>query len=47
MALRAGESCHVTIYFVPKLKGPLSALLIVDAGGLTEPKSVTLTGKGL
>ncbi|HWJ04493.1 MAG TPA: choice-of-anchor D domain-containing protein, partial [Steroidobacteraceae bacterium] len=47
MALRAGESCHVTIYFVPKLKGPLSALLVIDAGGLTEPKSATLTGKGL
>ena len=47
LTLRAGESCRVTVYFVPKLQGPLSARLVVDAGGLTDPKSVTLTGKGL
>ena len=45
--LRSGESCTVTVFFVPKLKGPLSAQLVVTAGGLTSPKSVTLTGKGL
>lgn len=45
--LRAGDSCRITVSFVPKLQGPLSALLIVDAGGLTELRSVSLTGKGL
>jgi Periplasmic component of the Tol biopolymer transport system len=45
--LAPGQSCTVDVYFVPKLKGPLSAVLVITAGGQTSPKSVTLTGKGL
>lgn len=46
-ALSSGGSCTVDVYFVPKLKGPLSAQLVVSAGGLTSPKYVALTGEGL
>jgi hypothetical protein len=46
-ALGPGGSCTVDVYFVPKLKGTLSAQLVVTAGGLTSPTSVMLTGKGL
>jgi Tol biopolymer transport system component len=46
-SLSPGGSCTVAVRFVPEYKGPLSAELVVTAGGLTSPKSVALTGRGL
>lgn len=45
--LGPGQSCTIDVYFVPKLEGPLSALLVITAGGQTSPRNVTLTGKGM
>ena len=45
--LAAGNSCTVSVAFNPKLTGPLSASLVVIAGGGTSPKSVQLTGTGV